>query len=346
MSRRLRAALVGDALLPLPVLSRAFEAVTDVVEVVRELSWGPPDEAGLDRLALALERGGPGAVPFPKEVAAAIGDVELLVVHYCPVPAALLDAAPHLAVLATCRAGTENLDVEEAHARGAEVVHVVGRTTEAVSDFTIGLLLAEARNIARAHARIVAGRWDKAFPNSAFTPEMEGQTVGLVGFGEIGRAVCRKLAGFNVRVLAHDPFVDEAAVRAAGAEPAALDELLAESDFVSLHARPTPGRPPMIGARELALMKPTAILVNTARSALIDAEALYDALREHRLAGAAMDVHDQEPLPPGHPLLTLDNVTLTPHLASSTLRCTEKSPEMLAADLAGFLRGGKLRNPV
>jgi len=261
------------------------------------------------------------------------------VVHYCPVARTLLAGAPGLKLLATCRAGTENLDLAAAAELNVTTVHVVGRTTEAVSDFTIGLLLGEIRNIARAHTRLSQGLWDKTFVNSPYTPELQGRTMGIVGFGEVGRAVARKLGGFDVRLLASDPYADDDAILAAGAQPSSFENLLATSDFVTLHARPTSGAPPLIGEHELSLMKPTAFLINTARAALVDSQALQDALTRRGIAGAALDVHDVEPLGPDHPFLGLDNVTLTPHLASSTIDCMEKSPRLLAADLRRLFKG-------
>jgi D-3-phosphoglycerate dehydrogenase len=341
---RLRAVVVGDALLPTEVITAALADLGDHLEITSTLTWGPPDEAEVDRMALRLESDGPEAEAPPAELAELLDLAEALIVHYCPVSAAALDRASHLRVLATCRAGTENIAAEEAARRGVLVVHVVGRTTEAVSDFAVGLLLAEARNIARAHQRLVEGRWDKRFRNSSFTPELEGKTVGIVGFGQVGAAMARKLQGFRVRLLAHDPFVAEDWIRAGGAEPVALPQLLRESDFVTLHARPQPGAPPLLGRQELGLMKGTALLVNTARSALVDTDALVDALRDGGIAGAALDVHDREPLGADHPLLRLDNVTLTPHLASSTKECAEKSPRLLADDLRLLFEGGRPRH--
>jgi D-3-phosphoglycerate dehydrogenase len=345
MTEGLRTVVVGDALLPTRVITAALEPL-DRMEITAALSWGPPDETEVDRMALRLERDGPQAGSPPEALLGTLSEADALVVHYCPVPPVLLEAAPRLRILATCRAGLENIAAEEAARRGILVLHVIGRTTEAVSDFTIGLLLAEARNIARAHCGVVDGRWDKAFRNSPFTPELEGKTVGIVGFGEIGRAVARKLSGFRVELLAHDPHVDEDRIREGGAEPVEVDLLLSRSDFVTLHARPEPGAAPLIGRDQLARMKPTAFLVNTARAVLVDTPALVEALREGVIAGAALDVHDREPLGEDHPLLALDNVTLTPHLASSTLECSEKSPRILAEELGLVLRGSTPRYAV
>jgi D-3-phosphoglycerate dehydrogenase / 2-oxoglutarate reductase len=340
---RLRTVVVGDALLPTELITAALEPLGARVDVIAAPTWGPPSEADVDRMALRLEREGPTAEDPPDEVWEPLRDAELLVVHYCPVGEAVLDGAPRLRILATCRAGVENIAADEAIRRGLLVLHVVGRTTEAVSDFTVGLLLSEIRNIARAHARVMAGTWDKAFATSPFTPELEEKTVGIVGFGQVGRAVARKLSGFGVRLLAGDPFVEDDDIRSAGVEPASLVHVLEEADFVTLHARAAAGAPPLIGQPELRRMKPTAFLVNTARAALVDTTALVEALRNRIIAGAALDVHDEEPLPKDHPLLELDNVTLTPHLASSTKECSEKSPRILAQDLRRVFDGVRPR---
>jgi D-3-phosphoglycerate dehydrogenase / 2-oxoglutarate reductase len=337
---KLRTVVVGDVLLPTELIVAALEEVSDHVEVVAALDFGPPDEAEVDRLALQLERHGPEAVPPPDELLDRVRDAEALVVHYCPVGEKVLRLGERLRLLGTCRAGTENLAVDEADRQGVLVVHVIGRTTEAVSDFAIALLLAEVRNVARAHRRVMDGAWDRRFVTSDVTPELEAKTIGIVGFGEIGSAVARKLSGFRMRLLAHDPFVRPDDVRRGGAEPVSLDRLLEESDFVTLHARAEPGDAPLIGPEQLGLMKPTSFLINTARAALVDTDALVGALRGRAIGGAALDVHDREPLEPGHPLLNLDNVTLTPHLASSTKECMEKSPRLLVEDLLRLFEGG------
>lgn len=341
--RPLRTVIVGDALLPTGVIAEALEPLDGPLEVIASLNWGPPDEAEVDRMALRLEHEGPTAERPPEELWARLASADLLVVHYCPVSREVIEGAASLRFLATCRAGTENLDVGAATEAGVLVLHVIGRTTEAVSDFAVGLLLSEVRNIARAHARLAAGRWDKSFVTSPFTPELEGRTIGIVGFGEVGRALARKLQGFGMRRLAFDPFVDDERIRDGGAEPATLETLIRESDFISLHARLEPGEPPLIGDRELGAMKPTAYLINTARSSLLDTDALVRSLRERRIAGAALDVHDREPMGEDHPLLELDNVTLTPHLASSTKECAEKSPRILAEDIRRVIRGERPR---
>lgn len=198
--------------------------------------------------------------------------------------------------------------------------------------------MAEIRNIARAHANLAAGRWKRSYDNSDEIPELEGRTVGLVGYGAVGRLVAGFLRAFGCRIIAFDPYCREADVEIVG-----LEELLARADIVSIHARLTEESRHLIGEKELALMKRSAILVNTARSGLVDEKALIKALREKRIMGAALDVFDTEPLPQGHELLMLGNVTLAPHLAGSTIDAFRKSAGMMGETLCRMLRGeGKL----
>jgi len=205
-----------------------------------------------------------------------------------------------------------------------------------VAECTLGLILAEIRNLARGHARLLGGKWDRSFPNSEDIPELYRRTVGLVGYGAVGQLVARYLEALGCRLLAFDPYFS------GNPAPTVLTDLptlLRESDVVSLHARLGPDTQGLIGAKELALMKPSAILVNTARSGLVDEAALVRALAERRIMGAALDVFDREPLPPDHPLLRLENVTLTPHLAGSTRDGFRNSPVLLAGHFARMLRG-------
>ena len=181
-----------------------------------------------------------------------------------------------------------------------------------------------------------AGQWRRSFPNSDVIPELCGKTVGLVGYGAVGRLVAGYLAAFGSRVLAYDPF---ARGDPAPAKLVELDVLMRESDVVSIHARLTEETYHLVGPRQFGLMKPTAILVNTARSGLVDEQALIEALGQRRIMGAALDVFDVEPLPPDHPLVRLDNVTIVPHLAGSTIDAFRNSPKLMAGHLARLLRG-------
>ncbi|HEU4974354.1 MAG TPA: 2-hydroxyacid dehydrogenase [Baekduia sp.] len=335
---------IGDAMIPGVDLAESASALgtTEVVATDWERDW-----SGLQHRRLVVEQRGPAAEPVP-DAFADHRDADVGLGLFAPWSAEGMDRFEQLRLIGVARAGVENVDLAAATERGILVLNVLGRNAEAVSDYTVGMILAEARNIARSHAAISAGQWRKEFSNSAFVPELHGKTIGIVGFGHIGQLVARKLGGFQVRVLAFDPFASPDALAAAGAHAATLDQLLRESDVVTLHARLTPESQGLIGRDELAKMQPTAYLVNTARSGLVDGDALVDALREQRIAGAALDVFDREPLAEGDPLLELDNVTLTSHLAGTTREALTRSPELLVGAVRDVLAGRpspSLRNP-
>lgn len=336
--------VVGDAFIRSELFVRACEEYLQQYHPdIVTLHFGGQTEVDLDKRARNLELNGPDAEDPPAELFDHIPDTDILLGHYTPISRRIIKAGRNLKIIGIARAGYENMDLAAATDHGVLAFHVVGRTTGAVSDFAIGLILAECRNIARAHRAVFEGGWRKEFINTATTPELEGRTVGLLGFGEIARAVAEKLSGFGVRILAHDPFVPTEAFSRLGVEPVDLQRLLVESDFLSLHARLAPESEKIIGRNELALMKPTAYLINTARGGLIDTEALVDALRRGEIMGAALDVFDQEPLPEESELLSLDNVTLTSHLAYATVDCLEKSPRMLVEDICRLMQHGKPR---
>lgn len=326
---------IGDAMIPGGSLAAAARLLLGAEVTVAD--W-ETDLRVLQHRRLVVEQQGPAAEAVP-EAFAAHADAELGLGLFCPWSAEAMDGFTALRLIGVARAGMENVDVQAATERGILVVNVLGRNAEAVSDFAVGLILAEARNIARAHATIQAGGWRKEFSNSEFMPELAGKTIGIVGFGHIGRLVTRKLSGFRVRVLAHDPFAEPKDVAEAGAEPVALERLMGESDVITLHARLTAENRGLIGRVQIAAMKPTAYLLNTARSGLVDTGALVDALRERRIAGAALDVFDIEPIPADHPLLALDNVTLTSHLAGTTSEALRRSPQLLIDAVRRVLEG-------
>lgn len=333
--------VVGDAMIPARLIAGACELMKDLRPDVVSLSWlGEEDKVRLQEERIKVEKGGPDAVPAPEGLMEAAPNAEMLLFHYCPVSRKALDAAgPGLRILGTCRAGCEHVDLSAATDRGILVFNVQGRNAEAVSDFAVGLMLAECRNISRSHLGIVRGAWRKDFANSSHIPELSGKTVGLVGFGRVGRSVCRKLCGFEVKVLVHDPYVSGDLVVDASVRPVDLPTLMRESDFISIHARLTPENRGMIGGRELSLMKPTAYLINTARAGLVDEGALIEVLQKRAIAGAALDVFHYEPIPADHPLVKLDNVTLTSHLAGTTSEALSRSPILLVEDILKYLRG-------
>jgi D-3-phosphoglycerate dehydrogenase len=326
MERKPKIVVVGDALLTPEFLAESFKLFVHSSWEVVPFRFGPPTLHQLDEQLLVLEREGPDAIPIPEGLETLLEDADLLVVHICPVSKTLLERHPQLLAVGVLRGGYENVDAAGAKALGIPVINTLGRTSEAVSDFTIGLMLAEMRNIARCHMEIRSGGWPKEFPNSGRIPELRELTIGIAGFGEIGRLVARKLSGFGCRILAYDPYVTDEAIGRGGAIPTDWDTFLKSSDIVTLHTRQASGRPALLGASEIALMKPGAYLINTARAGLVDMGALDAALRQGQLAGAALDVFDSEPLVSGHPLLELDNVTMTSHIAFDTEAFYKRSP--------------------
>ena len=327
---------IADHYIPPDTLRCGLASLAELGVEIEVRHWRHASLIDLQQANLAIEKGGPDAVPLPAELTANVADFEILVVQFAPVSRTFIELACGLKVIAVLRGGTENVDVSLATQRGIAVLNTPGRMTRAVAECTVGLILAEMRNLARAHARLVSGRWDRAFPNSDDIPELDRRTVGLVGYGAVGQLVGKFLEAFGCRLLAFDPYFRG---NPAPAQMTDLTSLLKESDVISLHARLSPETHHLIGARELALMKPTAILVNTARSGLVDEVALIQALSERRIMGAALDVFDLEPLPSDHPFLRLDNVTLTPHLAGSTRDAFCSSPVLMAGHLARMLRG-------
>ena len=268
------------------------------------------------------------------QLAALLPGVDGYIAGLDAIDAAALAAAGDLRVIARYGVGTNNVDLAAARARGIVVTNTPGANAGAVAELTVALLLLLARPILNAAAATRGGGWPRTSGLS-----LAGKTVGLVGFGAIGRAVARLLAGFGCRLLAADPWCDVALAAQLAVTPVELDELLAASDFVSLHAPVTPETRGLVDAAFLARMKPGAYLVNTARGELVDEAALYEALAAGRLRGAALDAFAAEPPGADNPLLALPNVIATPHMGAHTDGATATMGRMALADCLAVLRG-------
>ena len=257
---------------------------------------------------------------------------------------ALIQGAPHLKVISNMAVGYDNIHVDAASRRGIPVGNTPGALTETTADFAFALLMAAARRIPEAQAYIKAGHWKTWHPTVLSGQDIYGAALGIVGFGRIGQAVARRAAGFGMRILAHGG--RDEAIREMGAEKVGLADLLAQSDYVSLHAPLTEKTHHLIGAAELQMMKPTAILVNTARGAILDPQALCDALRRGDILAAALDVTDPEPIPPDDPLLALENCLVAPHIASASVATRRKMADMAVDNVIAGLAGKRLPNCV
>ena len=286
---------------------------------------------------LIIEKQGPSAESVVPQILNANKNSEMLLVLFCPVSKEAIDALPNLKLIGALRAGLENIDVKHATKKGIIVQNIKGRNAQAVSDFTIGLILGEARNIARSYHAVKNGIWRKNFINSDMVPELQGKTIGLVGFGYIGQLVAQKLSGFQVNILVFDPYVSEEVIKKYHAQKVTINDLLKNADFVSLHVKMSKETKNIIGEKELSLMKKNAYLINTARAGLIKEDALYHVLKEKKIAGAALDVFWQEPIGKNSRWLELDNVTLTTHIAGTTKEALTKSPYLLVEDINKLL---------
>ncbi len=258
-----------------------------------------------------------------------------------PVDADVIDAAPRLRVISQMAVGYDNIDLPAATRHRIPVGHTPGVLTDTTADFAFALLMAAARRISEAERFARAGRWKTWGPTLLMGQDVYGATLGIVGMGRIGQAVARRARGFEMRVLYADPSEPEA-TRELGAVRVDLDDLLAQADFVSLHVPLTAATERLIDARALARMKPTAILVNTARGPVVDQAALYDALVSGQIAYAALDVTDPEPIAPDDPLLSLDNCLIVPHIASSSVATRTRMAVMAAENLIAGLNGDRL----
>ncbi len=247
---------------------------------------------------------------------------------------ALIEQLPDVRVIAQTGNHAYHIDLAAAAERGIVVAKASGGFSRGAAELAIGLAIAVMRQIPQSDAAVRRGEW-----KTPFTRVLHAKTLGILGLGRVGRHVCGIARAFGMRVLAWSPRLTDDAARAVGAERRELDSLLRESDVVSVHLALAPESRGLLDARRLALMKPSAVLVNTARGPIVDEAALVTALAERRIAGAGLDVFDAEPLPPGHPLGRLPNAVLTPHLGWPTDEAYEAFADAAADVLIAFLDG-------
>ncbi len=256
-----------------------------------------------------------------------------------PIDAAVLDTGKRLRIVAQMAVGYDNVDVAAATERGILVTNTPGVLTETTADLAFALLLAAARRVVEGDRLARTGGWKSWHPSFLLGQDVHGATLGIVGLGQIGLAIARRARGFDMRLLYHARTRRPRAETDVGLQFVDLDRLLRESDFVSLHVPLSAETRHLIGKRELALMKPSAVLVNAARGPVVDQRALYTALKERRIAAAGLDVAEIEPIPLDDPLLTLDNVVVTPHIGSASVATRARMAEMAVESVLQALRG-------
>lgn len=265
--------------------------------------------------------------------------VDGAIIGVVPLTAHVIQKSPGLKVVSMHGVGVDHIDLTAAAGSGVVIANCQGANDQSVADLTIGLMISIARNIPAVDDSLRKGGWGAHAGN-----ELWNKTLGLVGFGRIGRGVAKRALGFDMQVLAYDPYVKHEDIPA-GISLTGFEDLLGQADYVSLHTALTGETRHMIGAHQLKLMKPTAYFINTARGALVDEEALYTALTQNQIAGAALDVFNEEP-PKDSPLIGLENVVVTAHIGAHTRESIERVGIMAAENVLRTLKGGQPHNRI
>lgn len=334
--------VVGDPVVRTEILEKAAHKLETEEEIeVKGLYWYAEDRKEFQRKALNIEKHGPKAEAIPEALYTEIVDADILLVHFCPIPADLIEKGKHLKLIGTCRGGMEHVDVEAATKRNIPVIHCI-RNAEATSDFAIGLMFSETRNIARAFAAMKQGIWRKEYCNSSYTTTFHEMTLGIIGLGHIGKLVAKKAIGLGMKVIAYDPYVTQEALQDYHLDVVLLnrEEIFKKADIITLHLRTTPETKNAINKDLIGLMKSTAYIINTSRADILVKEDLLEALQNKAIGGAALDVYWDEPLDKNDPLLKLDNITLTPHNAGNVVDALPKSPNLLVTTINAYWKNG------
>lgn len=293
-----------------------------------------------------------GQVLTVSELKDKLADKQMVIVEFEPITGEVIEATT-LKIIACTRGGPEaNIDISEATKKGIPVLYAPGRNATSVAELVICLMVAVARHIAEAHHLLKTGHFlapagaqagsdrnvvwgiEKGSPYMVFKgPELSGRTLGIIGLGEVGGRVAVRAKAFEMSLLAYDPYIPEEKITGVGARVVDLETLLRESDFITVHCKVTAETRGLIGEKQISLMKPTAYLINTARGTIVDEVALAAALKEKRIAGAGLDVFQQEPLPSDSPLLQLENIVLVPHIGGASIDVERHQTDIIVGDL-------------
>ncbi|WP_428909918.1 2-hydroxyacid dehydrogenase [Niallia sp. Krafla_26] len=336
--------VIGDGLVSSDTLEDAAYGldIEEPIEVKKFEWYSHLEKNEFQECIKIIETQGPENVEIPEGIFEELETADYLLLHYAPVSRKMVECANNLKLIGTCRGGMENVNIPACDEKRIPVLHVF-RNVEPVADFTIGLMFAETRNIARAHHAILEGNWRKTFVNDPYKTTLSQLKVGIYGLGNISKAVIRRLNALGVEVLANSNHANLESLEKEGLKLQLVDveTLFSESDIVSLHARVTLENKNVVNKRLLDLMKPSGYLINTARPDLVNKEDLIDALKHHRIAGAALDVFWTEPIDTNDEILQLDNVTFTTHIAGDTVDAIPKSPYLLRDVLNDYFKNKK-----
>lgn len=318
----------GDNLITPDILREGLKAFEDRGDTVEVRDWSHESVEDLQKDNIEVEQNGANAVAVEdEELLKDLETFDLIVTQFTPVGRKMIERAENLKYIGVLRGGIENIDQKYAESKGIKIINTAGRNARAVAEFTVGMILAETRNIARTSAEMHKDIWFKDFPNKENIPEIGGKTIGIIGFGNIGQLVAKFMKGFDADIIFYDPYVKEMT----GAKKVdSVEDLVKEADVVTIHMRATDETHHLIDQHIFHLMDENTYFINTARSALVDEAALVDALENGKIAGAAIDTFDHEPLPLDSPFLKLKNVTLTSHLAGTTADAFKNTPKLFA----------------
>ncbi|MCY4022319.1 MAG: C-terminal binding protein [Anaerolineaceae bacterium] len=310
--------------------------MSDKIVLVTDYTWPStaPEAEVLARVGARLLVAETGS---EEELLRLVPGADAILTCFKQVPVSVVRAGTKLQVIGRYGIGVDNIPVDEATRLGIPVTNVPAYCLDEVAEHALALLLAGARSIVRYDRAVQKDNWSLATGMPVY--RVVGRTLAIIGFGKIGRTLARKAAALDLQLLAHDPWVPDAEIRAAGVEPAGLDEALARADFVSLHTPLTEETQHLLNAERLARIKPGAFVINTARGALIDQEALLAALQSGRVSGAGLDVFVPEHLPPDHPLLAQPGVIATPHTAFYSEESVLELERLAAQNVADILSG-------
>ena len=339
-----KALLVSDCAVTRPMLEEYFGFLADRCEEVVYLE----DLVGytdiqFQELMLGVEQNGPESYDALPALVEEIRDAEIVVAHMSIFNRKVLEGAKKIQLLGVCRGGVDNVNLDCVHEKGIRMINAASRSSDSVADFTAAIMVAEMKNIVRAAIELHENKWVKTFPNVGNNHNMRRQVVGIIGYGEIGMRVATRLKAFGCEIVVHDPFLSDADIKTRGAKPVSLEALLRTSDVVTIHLRLSEKTAGFLGREQFELMKPTAYFINNARAGLVDEGALLEVLRTHRIAGAALDVFSEEPLPEDSVWQRLDNVTLTPHIAGVSCDTVRNGVELVSQDVQKFMDGQTLR---
>jgi D-3-phosphoglycerate dehydrogenase len=344
---KFKIAVIGDQFMKASAFTEALAKVKGLDVDVRtmELPW--PDQPMRHGY---VDGGIPGLKEYlgePDDIVRFVDGADILINHLAPVTGAMLDRLPSLKLIAVSRGGPVNIDVAACKARNVNLVNTPGRNASAVAEFTIAAILAETRLIRAGHEALRQGIWrGDLYRFDQIDAELSEMTVGIIGYGHIGTKVVRLLKPFGSRILVCDPYVPVSAEdRADGVEQVDLDTLLRESDVVSLHARVTEETKGFLAAPQFARMKKGAYFINTARGPMVNYDDLYQALKSRHVRGAMLETFWLEPPPADAPLLKLDNVTLTPHIAGASTTTVRIAARMIAEEIRRHAAGEPPLNP-